>query len=260
MSPQPNLNDLARQCASIPGSVSWEDVHAAIAREGKRRGEWAGLPMPIEGMSMMIHPSYPFSQNLAKTFMPTDGVRHVCRSEDVEADTEIRNSWRSFNDGREVTIWRDGKKFRFSHTGRMNTGSMLLSTIGASRAWDFNAEIRAMEALKAKITEWAYQCYVMTGSFLESSPKSHVVYLFRRLRPTVAMSGQPDYKNGRGDQGMRILACLCAHPVGYYNDSWAGALVPTDDVLAHLLLMRSDEHEFWKQANHHHPLAPESGL
>jgi len=59
---------------------------------------------------------------------------------------------------------------------------------------------------------------------------------------------------------VRILACLCAHPIGFYTGSWAGALVPTDDVMAHLLLVRGDEHEFWKQCNQHHPLAPESGL
>lgn len=39
---------------------------------------------------------------------------------------------------------------------------------------------------------------------------------------------------------MRIVACLCMHPIGYYADSWAGALCPTDDVITHLLLMRSE--------------------
>lgn len=37
-------------------------------------------------------------------------------------------------------------------------------------------------------------------------------------------------------------------------------MVPTDDVIAHLLLMRGDERLFWRRANQHHPLDPESGL
>lgn len=59
---------------------------------------------------------------------------------------------------------------------------------------------------------------------------------------------------------MRILACLCLHPLGYYRGSWSGAMVPTDDVIAHLLMVRGDEHDFWRKANQHRPDAPEAGL
>jgi hypothetical protein len=213
--------------------------------------------MPVEDTRMVIHPSYPFAKSLSETFMPKPSVR-VCRSKDFDEQTQIRNEWRSYRDGRMLTIWRDSKGFFFTHGSRQNSAPLLISTIGAARAWDFEAEIRAQETLRRHVTEWAWQCYIMTGCFLETSPRSGLIYMFRRLRPTVAMTSRPD-QNQR-DLGVRILTTLCAHPVGYYEGSWAGALVPTDDVIAHLLLMRADEHLFWKQCNQHHPWAPESGL
>lgn len=249
--------DTIRRGLRKPGSVTWDDMHAALASEAKRRGEWAGLPVPVEGMSMTIHPSYPFAARLAEVFDRKPETR-VCRNADVEEGTGLRNAWRSYRHGKGLTIWRDSKGFFFRHDPRQNQGAMLLDTLGAARSWDFDAELRAVETLKRHVTDWAYRCYVMTGSFLETSPRSQVTYMFRRLRPTLALTSRPD-RNGR-DVGVRILCALCAHPIGFFNDTWAGALVPTDDVLAHLLLMRADEHLLWKQCNQHPALAPESGL
>lgn len=59
---------------------------------------------------------------------------------------------------------------------------------------------------------------------------------------------------------MRILCCLCMRPIAYYADSWAGAMCPTDDVIAHLALMRGDEAMFWRRCNQHPPYRPEAGL
>jgi hypothetical protein len=93
----------------------------------------------------------------------------------------------------------------------------------------------------------------LTGMFLETSKRSAVTYLFRRLRPTVAI--------GRNkDGGGNIMAALCLHPIAYYAGSWAGAMCPTDDVLAHYCLMRGDEKMFWRRANQHAAFRPEAGL
>lgn len=45
-----------------------------------------------------------------------------------------------------------------------------------------------------------------------------------------------------------------------YRNTMCGAMCPTDDVMAHLLLMRGDEHMFWRRANQHPPHSPNSGL
>jgi len=248
---------MAQRAQAKPGSVSWEEVRTALARGGQKMGEWAGLPMPIEGLRMVIHPSYPFAENLGHTFMPQPSV-HVCRNSDVREDVAMRNHWRSYKDGWGIEIWQEGDKFFFTRSPRVNTAPMLIETINAARAWDYEAELRAMETLQRHVTDWAFRCYSLTGMFLETSKRSGVIYAFRRLRPTVAMTGHPD-ANGR-DRGVRILCTLCAHPIGYYDGSWAGALVPTDDVLSHLLLMRADEHFLWRNCNQHPAWAPESGL
>ena len=256
MADYPAATETHRAIRSKP-SLTWPDVHAGLARAAKHAGEWAGFPMPIEGTRMVIHPSYPFAKNLGETFMPAPQAR-VCRNEDVREDVELRNEWRSYRDGKEISIWREGKKFLHMFSRRQNSAPLLIGTISAARAWDYDAELRAMETLKRHVTDWAFRCYSMTGTFLETSPRSGVIYMFRRLRPTLAMTARPD-RNGR-DVGVRALCTLCAHPIGYYDGSWAGALVPTDDVIAHLLMMRSDEHFFWRVCNQHQVWAPEAGL
>ena len=99
-----------------------------------------------------------------------------------------------------------------------------------------------------------FRQYLLTGTFLEASPRSQVVYLFRRLRPTLALSC------GNEASGIRFLDALSLHSVGTYARTWAGALCPTDDVIAHLMYMRGDEHGFWKKANQHSALRAEAGI
>lgn len=51
--------------------------------------------------------------------------------------------------------------------------------------------------------------------------------------------------------GYKLLASLCLHAIAYYGASWCGSLVPTDDVLTHLIMMRADEHRLWKLSSQH---------
>lgn len=102
------------------------------------------------------------------------------------------------------------------------------------------AERRALTKLKEIVTPAVYQAYLLTDAVLEVG-KSGVFYLIRKNRPTIAMR--------TGEKDLRLLCALCLHPIGYFNGTWAGALPPTDEVVAHLLLIRSDERRFWKEAN-----------
>lgn len=151
-------------------------------------------------------------------------------------------------------IERDGKitghwEPAFHHIGHD------LSTMGASVAWGLEQEQRALALLGTMIRHHAMKHYVLTGMFLERSPRSGVTYIFRRLKPTVAIAPTRDEL-----EPCRILASLCMHPIAYYAGSWAGAMCPTDDVIAHLTLMRGDEHRFWKVCSQHPPYRPEAGL
>jgi hypothetical protein len=85
--------------------------------------------------------------------------------------------------------------------------------------------------------------YLLTGHFSEVSKRSQLTYLFRKGRPTIVLR--------ESDDGAYALCALCLHPIGYYGDTWAGVMCPTDEVLAHLLMMRGSEEKFWANANQH---------
>ena len=93
---------------------------------------------------------------------------------------------------------------------------------------------------------------MLTGHFSETSKDSQVMYVFRRGRPTIALR--------EVGEEFRILCALCLHPIGYYGDTWAGVMCPTDEVIAHLLMMRGSEAKFWANANQHPLNQPSAGV
>lgn len=171
------------------------------------------------------------------------------------SDFYIRNSWNSYIDKYIVTIQQDLNTGRCSYYISNNDESadakigLYLNTQKACTAYTLEAEEKAMACLKSKITPEQYLKYVMSGTFVEKSKKSGLNYLFRRLRPTIVYR---ELKNeDTGELEFKFIIALCAHAQGYYGGTWAGTLVPTDDVISHLLMMRSNEHMFWKKSTHH---------
>lgn len=231
-------------------SLTWADVRQKIADLAIERGEWAGLPMPLSGLALTVEDKYPWKslQNARLDPQPID----------VPDGWRIVNHWKSVERGCQVWIVRNDDTGKTEAIRRPLVGAdrltMQLDTILASQAWDRNAEMMAVLKLKALLAhkEAMFDAYVMTGMFLETSKRSGVTYIFRRVRPTLALSG--------GDTGTKILAALCLHPIGYYQQTFAGVMVPTDDVIAHLLLMRGDERRFWAMANQHSAYSLEAGI
>ncbi len=199
--------------------------------------------MPLEGERLVIEPRYPGAEGLSSIGKPED--------EDTSDATMINEFWssrlRSY-----VLIWREAGKLCWGKVPGIHHISMDMHTMGCAMAWGVEQESNATHLLAENVRHHQFKQYMLTGMFLETSQRSGVRYLFRRLRPTVAISA--------GDGDLRILACLCLHPIGYYARTWAGAMCPTDDVLAHLMMMRGDEHLYWKRANQIHPGRPEAGL
>lgn len=203
--------------------------------------------MPLSGERLIVEPSYPYAAALSEIGQGSD--------EKENEGWRIRNSWYSLHHRCEILIMEDpdgkvvpGKLPAFHHIKHD------LRTLGCADAWGLEQEHNALQLLGTLVSHRQMRQYVLTGSFLESSKRSGVTYIFRRLKPTVAVG------TGADEAGMRILACLCLHPIAYYAGSWAGAMVPTDDVVAHLMLMRGDEHMFWKRSSQHPPTRPEAGL
>ncbi len=183
-------------------------------------------------------------------------------AECLEAREQIVNTWYSWQRNAKVTVLRNkAGRSRVQLTAECPRAAaasqlgMQLKTMGvASEAWKLEVELTAMRKLKSLIPPHLFTAYVLTGAFIETSKRSGLTYMFRKTRPTVAMGVEPE------TQTMRVVSTLCLHPIGYYAGTWAGAMCPTDDVIAHLMLMRGDEYQFWKKANHHRPWEPEAGL
>jgi hypothetical protein len=124
--------------------------------------------------------------------------------------------------------------------------------LDAAAVWPIEAEEKAIQKLATLIDRNSFELYCLTGHFPEESKRSHVTYLFRKGRPTIALR--------LGDEGGYPLCALCLHPIGYYGDTWAGVMCPTDEVIAHLLMMRACEEKFWANANQHPIDHPSAGV
>lgn len=220
-------------------------VRNALRNISQGLGHWAGIPMPLgEDHPLVIEPKYPRAA----------GLMAIGRKEADESTPDartIRNRFWSWRRRCDVVVWNEGNRIEWGIDVPKRI-DMELSTLGASYAWGFEQEANAVQLLATLVRHHTFKMYMLTGMFLESSERSGVMYLFRRLRPTVALREE----HGR----MRVLCALCLHPIAYYQGSWAGAMCPTDDVIAHLQLMRADEPMFWRRANQHPAWRPEAGL
>lgn len=225
-------------------------LRSNLGRAAEAQGHWAGIPIPIDDMPLIVEPTYPHAEMLMEL-----GRK---KPESGEQGWSFVNSWHCRQRRVNVHIVRDpeGKVHHFWEPGFHHI-KYDLGTLGASDVWGIEQEGKAVQLLGQMLRHRQFKQYLMTGMFLEQSKRSRVTYLFRKLKPTVAIAPA---RPGEDQRSMSILACLCMHPIAYYEGSWAGAMCPTDDVIAHLALMRGDEAMFWKRCNQHPPHRPEAGL
>lgn len=147
---------------------------------------------------------------------------------------------------------------------------LYLNTYEAASVYSIEAESKAMECLKGKVSDEQFKRYFCTGFLVERSKKSGLVYIFRRCRPILVFREKvhpldedsvyyydhdPYYRTEH-----HFVAALCIHPQGYYSQSWAGTLVPTDDIVCQLLMMRTDEPKLWKKATQHDRFSPQADI
>lgn len=219
---------------------SFAELRNGLRNASEKMAEYAGIPIPIDGEQLIIEPSYPYAI-----------IGH--QDDDEASEIKIRNSFWSKRYRATIYVWQEppDKTIRFG-LAKSHRIDMELRTLGVSVAWGIEQEYRALTTLGAHIDHHKFKTYLLTGSFLETSRRSGITYLFRKLRPTIALST-------KGDR-IKILCALCMHPIGYYANSWGGAMCPTDDVIAHLMLMRGDEVMLWRRCNQHPSHAPEAGL
>lgn len=220
----------------------------------ERDGEWSGLPMPIEQHKLTIEPKNPWKDKVAEL---EQALYPKPADETTPDGATLINQWYSQTRRRNVLIWREPDGRLDWGLGQHDTSVKDLAawgTLAAAQVWNFEAECTAVEKLATLIKPHLFEAYVMTGTFLERSARSGVSYIFRRCRPTLAL------RPAKGGAYMRVLCALCLHPIGYYEGTWAGSMVPTDEAIAHLLLMRGDEPLYWRRANQHPAWSPLAGI
>ena len=219
-------------------------VRNSLRQIAKMTDEFAGIPVPVDGQRLIIDPSYKWAEALG----------NIEKSDDPDPAIKVRNHWYSKRRRCRIYVLEvDGKSEWAPDVSKPIDAEMM--TMGASVAWGVEQEANALQTLAGHLPHHQFKYYLMAGMFVEKSKRSGITYLFRKLRPTVALAPaleRPDRFN--------MLCSLCMHPIGYYEHSWAGAMCPTDDVIAHLMLMRADEHLYWKRCNQIPSHLPESGL
>lgn len=227
-------------------------MREALRQVGRDRSVWAGIPTPLNDQRLVIEPSWPWAKEFERM-----GEKPDPEAESKYEGWTIVNQFYSASRRCDIIVARrpDGKS-ELRWKVAFHAGPQVLQTLGAADAWGMEQEAAAINLLDSMVNERQLKQYILTGSFLESSPRSGLTYVFRRLRPTLALTT----RNPKLPGDVALLAALCMHPIGYYAGSWAGAMCPTDDVVAHLALMRGDEAMFWKRCNQHPPYRPEAGL
>lgn len=243
---------LQKMSDALDADAQWDGLTDVICGHAANRGAWAGAPRPLDDTKLVVEPRYPFQQLQGFSLDDDDP-----NPESQKPTETVVNHWYSWGKKADVYVLRrpDGKHVSVAVPSghEYERLGFLMQTVGCYRAWKVSAEIRAIQMLGDFLTHAQMSCYLLTNMFLESSPRSGIVYLFRKLRPTIAFSTHYG-------ENVYPLCCLCQHGIGYYDGTWAGSLVPTDEVISHLIQMRGDEHLFWKRSNQWPLHASNSGV
>lgn len=237
--------------------VTLSEASRHLAKQRLGQNDWSGLPIPVPGLSLVLEPR--FKHKCLEDFRWKEcydekGVRQGIPDEPVQEVTQFRwiNSWwnAKYQANIGVVHNQEGRaRFTFSPVNRL---TLTIRTLDAAEVWPFEAEQKAQQKLATLITRDLFELYSLTGHFAEVSKRSRITYLFRKGKPTIAIHQDED--------GGHPLCALCLHPIGYYGETWAGVMCPTDEVIAHLLMMRGSEEKFWANANQHPVDHPNAGV
>lgn len=228
-------------------------MRRGLANVARDQDRYAGIPMPLEGHRLIVEPTYPGAEVLSSM-----NIGEVATSgETIKVRSKFWSTrykcWIATYDQRNS---RGEWKVYYGVIESLGFFPTMMFTLGACDAWGLEQEQAALKLLGSFVRHHIFKQYLLTGMFLETSKRSGLTYLFRKLRPTVVI----DARNKSPGVNSRILCTLCMHPIAYYEGSWAGAMCPTDDVIAHLMMMRGDEHMLWRRCNQHPPHMPQSAL
>jgi len=242
--------------------ITMEGLHYGLGVMCAERGWHHGVPVfscTDQGHALILAKGSPLSEKGYGPKNPfTYGKPNKPKPTEEELDgLRLVNAWRPTPTS--VQVYEDNKgrfKLRIPDA-HMRFRTLMDTLIVRAGAVVVHNEYRALQLLVTKINQNQWESYILSGAFPETSKRSGVTYIFRKGFPTIAMR---ERMLPEGGAKREFLAALCMHPLAYYEDTFAGSYPPTDEVLAHLLLMRADEHAFWKRYNQHELTDPLSGI
>lgn len=212
-----------------------------VLEAAQEAGDYAGVPVPWTKFRVLLAPGAKASR-VAEMVSDESQYRFAPASDSVHRTVMLSKGivLIRFKDSEgKLHIYRDGiAAQRFE---------LYIEAMSARRSCLADAEWKAMQRLMTMLSEEQREDYVLSASFAERG-RSNVLYGFRKGLPTLAIA--------IGEEAGTPLAALCLHPLGYYEGTHAGVLAPSDDVIAALLMMRSDEKFFWRKANQISPQDP----
>lgn len=241
-----------------------------ISRAAKAKGHLEGIPVADDPENIEFAPRTFFREVAEKEFGKEgdgSGALEKPLSDRIPAGSELIRHyetefvWRGFR--RSVWVFRvpteSGTILRSLVRPFMSSRDQidfLLKTAMDHSSQTISAENKALRKLKRLVSDASYDAYFLTGILYEQG-KSGVRYIIRKNRPMLAIRVPDD-----DDDSIRprFLCALCLHPLGYHRGSFAGVMCPTDEVIAQLLLIRSDEHFLWRKSNQHQHTDIRSGM
>lgn len=161
-------------------------------------------------------------------------------------DWEVRNVWHSERQWRGQTGFvvvlehpetRKARKRFMPESNLAQRLQMFVNSGGMRAAYtSVEAERTARTRLREALSQQQWAMYFKSDSFVERG-RSGILYFLRKNHPTIVL------------RGTRPICTLCLHPLAFYTGTRAGVTPPSDEVLAHLLHIRADEHFYWRKAN-----------
>ena len=250
---QDKLVELAEQVRGGT-AISGDELFAVMNEIGERHGCDYGIPIPVVGSDRQ----YPL--RLADRAPLQIAALNEARTEfeqrlQTSLRAHTRNSWNRLGDITYCIVDTEQGPMIYPeyHAGGRLRKILAEFDVRQLTQQSVEAEEKALKSLRSKINENQYRLYFLCGSFIERSLRSDIHYIFRKGKPTLALSFH-------GNEGGKCIAALCMHPMGYYQYTHVGLMCPTDEVIAALLMMRGDERKFWSKSGQWHASDPRSGI
>ncbi len=255
------------QSFSLEARLAYKEGTAQIDELVSESGFLCGLPIAFFLCPETVQFSIPFIKSLViglggeipKTFEPPEKKKE-------EGDWVLHTEWNTSQPWKgqygTVVVWRNKNTGKFKksfypellwQTRIEMQGRTMANLLGYGIE---EAEIQARKKLESMLSPDQRRALLLCDSFCEQG-KSGVVYWIRKNRPTIALRRDEKSKE---DGKATPLCALCLHPLGWYKYSFAGIMTPSDDMIAHLLMIRGNEHFFWRKANQHQLDKPMAGV